>query len=378
MIANLNVYLPLIAGGTLRLLGVYRGKHPLLTGDVVFGDRSVGALESIGVPMPMAESGGNEQFFYFHGSLSPGRRLLFQNQVVVRGRTERGSVDFGPVPAGRRVSPAPIRDVRIEIGQALRATATQTGAVPLPDLPGAPVHSAGPGRDQRARALGRLTIDHCAVTPASRVLDVGSGLGVAAVFYGGYLDPAQGGCYWGFDVRSDWVDWCRREISTRYPHVQFTHADLHFPLDSATYVSPACNYRFPFADGSFDLVLLMSVFTHMLPHDVRHYLGEIARVLKPGGRCLISWFQLDEPARAALAAGRIKRRRHQFLVDYGEFRSTFRLVNVERAIAYDQQRIRQLYFGAGLAVAEVIPGRWTGRKGANDALLQDLVVAVRP
>ena len=54
---------------------------------------------------------------------------------------------------------------------------------------------------------------------------------------------------------------------------------------------------FPCADNSFDLVFLTSVFTHMFAGDVENYLSEISRVLKPGGKCLITWFLLDEVSR---------------------------------------------------------------------------------
>ncbi len=41
-------------------------------------------------------------------------------------------------------------------------------------------------------------------------------------------------------------------------------------------------------------MFLTSVFTHMLPPEVRHYLSEIHRVLRPQGRCLMTFFLLNE------------------------------------------------------------------------------------
>jgi ubiquinone/menaquinone biosynthesis C-methylase UbiE len=52
----------------------------------------------------------------------------------------------------------------------------------------------------------------------------------------------------------------------------------------------AAQYPFPFADSSFDFVYLVSVFTHMLPADMEHYLSEISRVLKPAAKCAVSFF----------------------------------------------------------------------------------------
>ncbi len=49
-------------------------------------------------------------------------------------------------------------------------------------------------------------------------------------------------------------------------------------------------------------VLLTSVFTHMLPQDMDNYLSEVARVLKPDGRCLITYFLLNPESLALIDA----------------------------------------------------------------------------
>ena len=53
-------------------------------------------------------------------------------------------------------------------------------------------------------------------------------------------------------------------------------------------------YRLPFPDGDFGVVFLCSVFTHMLPDGVANYIREISRVLKRGGRCVSSFFLLNQ------------------------------------------------------------------------------------
>ena len=63
-------------------------------------------------------------------------------------------------------------------------------------------------------------------------------------------------------------------------------------------------FRFPYESESFDLVFLSSVFTHMRAPDVRHYLDEIHRVLRPGGRCLTSCFLLNEESTPLVQAGK--------------------------------------------------------------------------
>lgn len=50
-----------------------------------------------------------------------------------------------------------------------------------------------------------------------------------------------------------------------------------------------------FPDGSFDLVFLVDVYEHLHPHEIEHVLGEVKRVLRPGGALIIhtgpnTWF----------------------------------------------------------------------------------------
>jgi SAM-dependent methyltransferase len=58
------------------------------------------------------------------------------------------------------------------------------------------------------------------------------------------------------------------------------------------YLSPK-NYRLPFSNMFFTFALANSLFTHLLPPATKNYIAEISRVLKPGGRCLSSWFLID-------------------------------------------------------------------------------------
>src|SRR3954452_23014549 len=51
------------------------------------------------------------------------------------------------------------------------------------------------------------------------------------------------------------------------------------------------------------LVFLCSVFTHMMPNEAANYIGEIARVLKPGGRCVVTYFLLNHENMTRMARG---------------------------------------------------------------------------
>lgn len=58
-------------------------------------------------------------------------------------------------------------------------------------------------------------------------------------------------------------------------------------------------------DDAFDAVVLWSVFTHLYPDTIEHYLHEIHRALKPGGRLGAPFFVLDPHAFSEIDAGQL-------------------------------------------------------------------------
>ena len=133
--------------------------------------------------------------------------------------------------------------------------------------------------------------DLCKLQPNESVLDVGSGCGKIALSLAKYL--SRKGLYEGLEIVKDFVDWCQNNISPIYPNFNFKHADIYNSSYNPNGASKASQYKFPYKDKSFDVVVLSSVFTHMLPRDMENYLGEITRVLKDEGRCWISYFLVD-------------------------------------------------------------------------------------
>ena len=149
--------------------------------------------------------------------------------------------------------------------------------------------------------LKRHLIALADLQPAHDVLDVGCGVGRVAIALTTLLTSESR--YLGFDISKEAVAWCQREISSRYPHFAFVWCDVYNSVYNPGGRQPAAQYVFPCDPGSVDVVVLTSVFTHLLVEDFRHYLAESARVLKPGGRCFATFFLLNEESRAHLAAG---------------------------------------------------------------------------
>lgn len=209
----------------------------------------------------------------------------------------------------------------------------------------------------------------CGLTPDMRVLDVGCGCGRVATSLAAYLSPA--GSYEGFDVIPDLVEWCQEHITPRHPQFRFRIADIHngeYRPDQAT---PAARFTFPYPDNSFDFVFLVSVFTHMLPTDVTHYLAEIHRVLKPGGSVYESYFLLTPQSRGAIDAG-------QSLFAFTEQHDQYACIagaSQEYAIAYDEAWVRAAHAPGGLAIREIVHGTWCGN--ADSPTVQDVVIAAK-
>ena len=77
----------------------------------------------------------------------------------------------------------------------------------------------------------------------------------------------------------------------------------------------AAAFTFPYPGASIDTALLASVFTHMQPIEVRHYLNELARVVRPGGHVLLSIFFSDDEVTTTHDAVNVFHDRRAFLAD---------------------------------------------------------------
>jgi len=202
----------------------------------------------------------------------------------------------------------------------------------------------------------------------SHVLDIGCGIGRLARPLAAVLDREAGGAYVGFDPVAQAIAWC----AARYPaHFRFVHADLRNDLYNPAGAVTAAEYRFPVDDGWATVAVATSVFTHLDRGEVERYLAETRRALGPGGTALLTFFLLDDASRAALAAGRARRR---FGEAGGEQAIADRDVTMA-AVAYDRGFVLAQMASAGLDVAAVHEGSWRGGDGIS---YQDLVVARAP
>ena len=197
--------------------------------------------------------------------------------------------------------------------------------------------------------------------PHHSVLDVGCGMGRMARPLVGYLDAA--GSYDGFDVNREGIGWCRRRYA-RHDNFRFQIADLYNRRYNPRGAHPASEYRFPYEDSSFELVIATSVLTHLLESEAEHYLEEMTRVLKPDGRALITFFLLNEESRRLIRDGLSA----LAFLDPDDHVSVLDADLPEEAVAYDEGWVRER-----VDAIDVRYGSWCGREDSTS--FQDVVVA---
>jgi ubiquinone/menaquinone biosynthesis C-methylase UbiE len=209
------------------------------------------------------------------------------------------------------------------------------------------------------------------IKPNNRVLDVGCGIGRMAIPLTNYLSQQEGE-YRGFDIVHMGIEWCQNRISTKFSNFHFSHTDVYNKRYNPHGGIQARDLRFPFDNEYFDFVFLTSVFTHMLPSDLENYLSEISRVLKTRGKCLITFFLLNDESEILVRSGRSSlnfRYKIEGCLTTNE--------NVpESAIAYNEEFIKELFEKYKLKISQPIYyGSWCKR----DSFLsyQDIIIATK-
>ncbi len=203
----------------------------------------------------------------------------------------------------------------------------------------------------------RHYIDLCGLRPDEHMLDVGSGIGRKTLPLVNYL--SESGSYDGLELVRSGVDWCTEKYTAKYPNFQFHLIDVYNELYHPSGTYRATDYRFPFAAERFDFVAVNSVFTHMRPAEVENYLSEIARGLKTGGRCLVSFFLLNQESLRLIEQSKSTiDLRHPI----GPGRALSR-EKPELAIGFDEDYLVRLYERFGLEIRRPIHyGSWCGRR----------------
>lgn len=204
------------------------------------------------------------------------------------------------------------------------------------------------------------------ITPESSILDIGSGIGRMAVPFTDYLSAT--GRYEGFDIVKLGVDWCTKNITSKYPNFNFRLIPLKNDLYHLGTDERASQLVFPYEDDSFDFVFLSSVFTHMMPEDVENYMAQIYRVLKPGKKCFATFFVLDQASENAMDNG-VKR----FPFNFGDYSLMDKSVR-EANVAFKKDYLFKLLESNNFEITNFVRGNWSGVEADIYDQHQDIII----
>ncbi len=210
----------------------------------------------------------------------------------------------------------------------------------------------------------------------SKVLDFGCGIGrVLAALKKDGPDPKN---IVGMDIMPPVIDFCNQHLKPNLTNTTFElvndkndHYD-HFIETNAgkTREALSSQYQDYFTDGC-----AFSVFTHVTKQDFAGLLKFISSMMVPGGRFLMTCFELNEFSRYMIEhqqtifplANKAWWEGGQILVGDANDPLAF--------IAFDRSLVEKLVWDAGLAISKVEYGCWMG--GGIGSSLQDVMICTK-
>jgi 2-polyprenyl-3-methyl-5-hydroxy-6-metoxy-1,4-benzoquinol methylase len=210
----------------------------------------------------------------------------------------------------------------------------------------------------------------------NKILDIGCGTGLLGISSEPFV--TDGGAYTGIDVMQDDINYCKAHYtSAGYNFIHFDVANPTYAKDQASALKP-----WPIAGESQDLVTALSVWTHLNETDAVFYMSEVQRVLKEGGKAIITFFLLNDEYTESLP----KRSN-----DTGRFHNTVQngwIFNVaaygsknwytvptakspEDAIGVTQPGVDLMLKTSGLKLIQYYPGNWKEMPGV---FFQDILI----
>jgi SAM-dependent methyltransferase len=208
-------------------------------------------------------------------------------------------------------------------------------------------------------------IRECAFEPDDKVLDVGCGMGRIARPFTKFLDAV--GQYHGFDVVLTGIEWCRKNYAA-FKNFDFKYIEISNDLYNTKARLKDWEFRFPYESNYFDLVVSISVFTHMQPRGLENYLHEISRVLKTGNYCFGTFFIMNEERKLRFESGNsfLKHRDGDTYLHDARVR--------DANVAYDFDTLNKIAETAGLKIVRFEKGWWNEEKPEEEFDFQDVLV----
>lgn len=179
------------------------------------------------------------------------------------------------------------------------------------------------------KAIGRIK------SLQSKVIDIGCGYGRLAYA----LDRRDfRGKYYGLDILKNHITWLQKNFTSVLPEYTFIHVDVKNDRYNKTGSISPKDFYLPPEFQSPDLVLVLSVFTHMYEDDISTYLNQIKAIMANHTLLYFTCFLLNSPAN----------RPYLFEFKLNDHCQYFSEEDPLHAIAYDEAWLRNLLLSHGL------------------------------
>lgn len=122
----------------------------------------------------------------------------------------------------------------------------------------------------------------------TRLLEIGCGPGRLPIGILAEFGDIQR--YDGVDIDARSIRWCQTFITKAHPDFAFHHVQARHQRYNPNGPAMDEQFRLPFANGSYDIIYLHSVFANMEPDDIRSYAKEFSRLLDTNGNIFFTAF----------------------------------------------------------------------------------------
>jgi SAM-dependent methyltransferase len=191
------------------------------------------------------------------------------------------------------------------------------------------------------------------------ILEIGCGIGRDAIPLTKRLSPQ--GNYFGIDIIGPSIIWCNDNITKAFPNFQFKHYDVKDELHNPRGSIRTQDISIPIENRSVDIIILQSVFTHLLKIDILHYLKEFERLLKPSGRVYATLFIYNEQVLTSAQKNNLTIWNLKFEHLHEEGCRINDIQHPTGAVAYTQEVLVHLLQETGLKLSRpLLKGAWSG------------------
>lgn len=195
------------------------------------------------------------------------------------------------------------------------------------------------------------------------VLDVGCGYGRMAY---AVLEEGFPGRYVGLDILPRHIAWLAEHLPAHFPgSAAFQHLDIRNDRYNRNGRQAATEMTLPPLGGVPDLILVLSVFTHLYPTEIDRYLSQISLAMDERSILYATFFLINPEMRALEEAGASRYpMRHQLNADCWYFDEKDPLW----AISFTEEWVLNTLARHGLRLASPPDyGGWCGRRRVRAA-----------